>query len=414
MSTEVMQSQQASAASEAAASSPVPSAPAPDTSAPESPDSQPTPAAPAPKAGGLGPEPTLREKIEAKAKAVQAREKSAATKAANKAAGAQAPAANAAPAADPAAAWKPREKFKVLDKEHDIPAWAKAAMKDPETEKAVVEHLEKAFGLDVVKPKFQSLREEHKTLREQHQELASEYQGFIQDRQELVKLYKAGDLDLFFDRLNIPEEKILKWAVERAKYYQLPEDQRQVYDERSKLKRQGYESQQRFEHLDQSHQETVTKALGTQLQIALAKPDVTGFAQTFDEKFGEGAFMNEIVKCGETAYYTRKDQRGQPVNLTPEQAIKEVMDHYGKVISVSPAPAATGAPSATPPAQAPSPAPAAPAQQAQAPSPPQAQPPVIPNVSGKATSATSAKPAFRSIDDLKKHAAQLGRPQQAG
>lgn len=288
------------------------------------------------------------------------------------------PASGAAPVAP--AAYTPNLKFKVLDKEHEFDPFFKDVIKDEVSEKKIREIYEKAYGLDVVKPKFQSLRQEH-------EQLSTEHQGLVGNIQELREHYQKGDFDSFFGKLKIPFEKVLQYVAEKIQYQDLPPEQRQVLDARRQAEQRAEQAQKQLESREQMFVEQQTQAKGYMLDLTLERADVRSFAEQYQARTGK-SFRDAVIDYGEAAYFTRKDAHGNPVDLTPEQAITELMGNYGKLMGAQ-APAAQ-----------------APAATAMAPAAPAPKTPVIPNVSGRQTSPTgSSKP--KSIEDLKKLHAQM-------
>jgi hypothetical protein len=321
---------------------------------------------------------SLHEKIAKKAAELAAADR-------KKAEGAETPAPAADVKVEPAAAaYKPNFKFKANNADHEIPEVLRGVIKDAETEKQVREIMEKAHGLEPVKGRLAETRTKLETVEKEN----TLYKSSIS---ELKEAYNQGDLDTVFSKLRIPEQKILQWIVDKLHYQELPPEQRQVLDARKQAESDARLLAKQNTDLQNQYQEQVSSAKGMQLQMALSKPEIASFAEAFDSKAGKaGAFYDKVCEIGETAFYTRN------VDLTPEQAVKEAMDFFGKFVSpAAPAPAATPAATVTP---------AAPASSPQA-APKSKEPPVIPNVTGKTSSPTKQKP--RSIEELKKIAANF-------
>lgn len=270
-------------------------------------------------------------------------------------------------------AFTPNYKFKVMDKEHEMDEFVRGAIKDADSEKKLKELYEKAYGLDVIKPRFQGLRETHQTV-------LKENQGYKQSIEQLSSQYQRGDLDGFFKTLGVPEEKILQWIVDKANYQQLEPHQRQMVDAKTQAENQAYQLQQENQSLTQRQQNLEIQARAQTLQIALERPETSSFVQRFEEKAGkQGSFIQEVIAHGERTYYAS----GGKTDLSPEQAIKDVMERWSPFLGPES------------PKQAPF-IPANPGQQ------PQAAPKVatIPNISGRQSTAVS-KTSPRSIEDLK-------------
>jgi hypothetical protein len=279
------------------------------------------------------------------------------------------------------APFTPEWKFKVMDKEHEIPEMYRSLVKDAETQQQVKEIFEKAYGLDHVKQRHQALQGKYQEVNTAHTQVMSSIQ-------ELREHYQRGDFDTFFNRLQIPEEKILQWVINKAQYNQLPPEQRKVLDDKRAAEQEAFELRKQTQTYEQQLQAQQTQAKQFGLQIALEKPDVKQFAQSFDSAAGKkaGDFFREVVQYGEYVWYASQGK----VDLTPEQAIQQVMSRYGGFFQ----PQAPQAPMAAPVAPA-------------AATPPAPKP--LPNLSGKgAASAVAARPKVRSLDDLKKIAASMG------
>lgn len=279
-------------------------------------------------------------------------------------------------AAAPQPAFTPNFKFKVMDKEHEVPEWLRAAIKDEKTNKEAIELFEKAYGLDHVKPKYKQTREEFQQLRGSHEELTK-------------KLKTAGhylrnnDIDGYLDYVGINPQFIMQWAIEKAQYAQLDENGRRQYDERNSARRRAIDLELQKGELESSSQAQLQELFQEHLNLALDRPEVQTFQEQFNARMGNpNAFMEEVAMRGE-AYFQRTGK-----NLPPHQVIQEVMRLYG---STQPA-AAAAMPHA--PAQGTAPAPQAPGK-----------PPVIPHVSGRNASPTVQ--VSKSIDDIRKAAAAL-------
>lgn len=386
------------------------SAPAPASSSSATPAAA---AAPAPKSTGLD---RLREKIkvatEAKPGSEGTKETSAA-KVANPAGTTTTPPAakvenppgtTTTPPGEGAAAvvdggeakeWTPNWKFKVMDKEHEIPEWVRKSAENPEHEKYLREIHEKALGLDVVKPR---LVESQKQLKK----VVPELQQFQASKQELINHYKRGDFDSFFKSIGVTEEKVLQWAVGKAQLHQMPEDQRMIHEQATAADRRAYALEQELARVNGQNEATATQARKQEFQVELAKPDVVALSKAFDEAAGTpNAFINEVIEIGSAAW-----NRDQTV-LTPAQAVQMAVAKYGKFIK--PTAAATADP--TPPAASsdpglipPAPAPGARAPNGQFATKPGSQTvPTLPNAGSKSGSPVGGGKKIRSIEDIKNY-----------
>lgn len=287
--------------------------------------------------------------------------------------------------------WSLNPKFKVMDKEYEFDDFLRGAITDEAAEKKVRELYEKAYGLDHVKPRMKEYQEKAKTYETQLTNVMGEIQ-------QAKQLYAAKDFDNFFKALNIDEKTVLQYFLDKANYSQLPPEQREVLDARKSAENRARTAEQRAMTIEQQLEAQSAQVKATQLQIALGKPDVNQFASNFDSagvKNSQGntiSFRDAVIEAGEYAWYASKGQ----VDLTPEQAVAEVMARYGAIANRT-------SPAGTPPV--------IPAQTQNAPAASPATPAVkktLPNLNGRnATAVSSAKP--RSIADLKKLAAQMSQ-----
>ena len=273
--------------------------------------------------------------------------------------------------------WQPNFKFKVMDKEHEIPEIFHSAINSPESEKAFREVYEKALGLDHVKPKLQEFQKKYAEINGAH----TNVMAGIQDLREA---YQRGDFESFFGKMQIPEEKILQWVIKKAQYNQLPPEQRQALDERRAAETRAIQLEKQNRSYQQQIEAQTTQAKSYGLQVTLARPDVQSFASSFDETAGKpGSFREAVRQHGDYVY---RSSNGR-VDLTPEQAVQQVMERYGKFVQPRQASqAGQGNPN-------PQPAPTKP----------------LPNLgSGRGGSAATGKPKFTSLDQLKAHARKMG------
>lgn len=275
-------------------------------------------------------------------------------------------------------AYKPRDKFKVRvfgseeQKEHDVPEWLKTTMKDEASEKQAIELLEKAHGLDTVKASRTAVARERDTFKTE----LSKIQSTISD---VRQTYQRGDIEAFLEKLAIPQERMLQWALEKVNYSQLPPEQQKLHDDQRAAERRAWAAEAQSSTMEQQIQEQARQAKQVLLQSSLARPDVSTFAKSFDDQAGKpGAFFEQVRATGELAWIQSEGK----IDLTPDQAVERVMKQWGSFVKPAQAPG-------TPPANV-----------VAAPNTPEKKPAVIPNLQGRTTSPMKSGP--RSLDDLRK------------
>lgn len=265
----------------------------------------------------------------------------------------------------------------VSQKEAEIDPMFRALIKDAESEKKIKEIFEKAYGIDVVKNHL-SREKQNRT------QIESKYTGIDKSLKQLSRFVQSDDFDSFFQATNIPAEKIFKWVQKKLNEEALPQEQRVELERQKEIQRKAYLLEQQNEGYLQAYQETMDMQRQTQLQTALSRPDVVQVSQIYDEKVGEpGAFQQMVIDRGLHVWRT------QGRDISADEALQWVMSRVGQFV---------GGPAAVGQQTMPQVHPAGQNQAAR-------KPPVIPAVSGGATSPVRKAP--RSLEELKKISDQL-------
>lgn len=271
---------------------------------------------------------------------------------------------------DKAPAYQPNYKFKANSKEHEIDEWIRPVIKNQDIEKKVKELYEKAYGLDEIKPKHQSMLDDLEKSKAKIMETDKALDI-------LGKYVAENDFDSFFEGLNIPKNKILEYALELVKREQMTPEQKTQWE----AGRQAREAARFYElknaELLESQQQFAVQQRTFELDNAMQQPEARAVADAYNAGMGTPqAFKDYCIQIGQ-AYAAR----GQ--DISAQQAVSEAVRHLR---AVNPGLVQAQAPSAAPVVQA-------------------SQKPVIPNIQGRGTSAV--KSTVKSLDDLKKRARDL-------
>lgn len=274
-------------------------------------------------------------------------------------------------------AYEANFKYKVLHSEKEIPEKFRSLIKNAEDEKELKELFEAADGLkEHYKPKHEALQTAHNTLQ-------SEYNFMLGSIEEAKSAYQRGDLDAFFDKLAIPPQKILQYAMEKLNYNELPPEQKALIDARRHAERQNVELQRQQGLQQRQYQQQVQNAHDQLLTSELARTDVKAAMDAYDTRMGKpGSFFQQVKERGELIWH----QSGGRIVLTPSQAVEQVISLYG-LKNAAPASASS---QTTSPVSGGN----------------QGKNNTIPNI-GSGKSAAPLKKQIRSIDDLKKLSAEL-------
>lgn len=213
---------------------------------------------------------------------------------------------------DQIAEFQPNYKFKVMDEEKEFDEFLRKAITDEESQKKVKELYEKAYGLDHVKPKYETAKQELETIRPQFQAIAN-------DLKLVGQHLKNQDLGSFFKTFKLTDEQVLKYAIEKLEFMEAsPEKQQQILDAQ-KFKSSNAQISLENEQLKQFKQQHESSLFQTEFNSAINAPSVSPIAQSFDARAGkQGAFAEAIAKYG--AFESRQAGR--------ELAVTEVVQKF--------------------------------------------------------------------------------------
>lgn len=273
--------------------------------------------------------------------------------------------------------YSPNFKFKVFDEEQkkdverEFEDWAKGLIKTKDLEDKFRDVYTKVTG-------FETVKKSRNQMKNEVQRLQGEAEGFKKSLGILDGYVQGNDLQSFFESLKIPEDKILRYALDRINYHQLPDEKKREYDGARDLKYKSQILAEDNQRLETQFMQSQASMREQELGMALQSPDVKAIADAFDSRLGTpGAFRQEVVRRGQ--YYWHANKQDIPVS----QAIREIVSLLGQPAQAQNTMTANAATTGG-------------AEAVQAPE----QKPIIPNIQGRGTSPAKKMP--RSIADLKK------------
>lgn len=265
-----------------------------------------------------------------------------------------------------------KESKQLDQKEYDIDPKFHALMKTPEDEKLVRELHEKAFGIDSVKERLNETKGQAQKFETDLNEYKTTVSGLQKIYKTAVETGNYHKLDGFFQKLNIPQEVVMQYALEKVRLSEMPEAQRNAIMGQLQAETRAETVAEQQDRLNRQMNDAAVQMKTMQFEAHLSRPEISTLAQQFDTKVGRaGAFRHEVAKVGELAWY----QSGGKIDLTPEQAAQQVIQNYGLMAQAQPAAAK----------------PIVPLQRTTK---------TIPNVAGRSSSPLGTKP--KSIEDLQK------------
>lgn len=258
------------------------------------------------------------------------------------------PDVEAAAAPDPAA-YTPNLKFSYSDptgkkNEVEFDEWIRPHIKSKEVEEKVRDLYSKAFGLDTIKSKNETLREEFTGLH-------GEYTGIRQGIDELKTHVANRDFDQFFQRLNIPNEMIYDWVRSKIAYENLPQDQKRIYDEAISSRRRASDLERDQGNYQALYQDQLSRSKQLEVDMEISKPGISQLVQEYDNARGRtGAFLDQLVIHA----YSQEQLTGRQVSAA--EAVQSLLGLMGKTPGVNPGNGAPApqAPQVLQPSQVPS------------------------------------------------------------
>lgn len=214
----------------------------------------------------------------------------------------------------PVEEYVPNYKFKVHDKEHEFDEWIRGTV-NKDNEAKVRELYEKAYGLDVIKPKYQQTKEEAKAHKAQLDKVMKGLQQLdsISQKKDIARLAEIHGLD---------RKDILKYAYEIARYEELAPEQKAAYDEIQRIKQENDRYKQQSEMLSQLQVQQLHNEHLQSLEQAVSRPEVAEIVKLYNERNGESAFQEMVRQRG---YYMYQQTGRDPAEAdVVDQLCKEL------------------------------------------------------------------------------------------
>lgn len=223
----------------------------------------------------------------------------------------------AAQTGDASQTYVPNFKFKVKDKELDFDDFVKPVVKTKDVEQKIKDLYEKAHGLDEVKTSRDSFKA-------QADEWKGKYATVETSLQTLGGYVKKDDFRSFFQALNIPKEKIIKYAIEELKYQEMPADQRAILDAQREKEQALEQTSFQNQTLQQQMAQMIQKQTEFELTQELAKPEIAQTIAAYDARLAKpGAFKAEVIRRGQ--YYEAVHKTSPPAS----QLVAEILALVG-------------------------------------------------------------------------------------
>lgn len=215
--------------------------------------------------------------------------------------------------------FKPDFKYRSDGKDMEVPEYLRPFIKDKDTQEKVIKMLEKYDAFDTVSSRRDQFRMERDAERQ-------EKQRFVGAVENLRQTVQRGDIDGFLKMVELPEEAILKWATEKAKYYMGDENYRQQVDQQMRQRQESWSKEAQVNDYQAKYQDLEVRQLQTEFNYEMMKPEVSSFSASFDKMAGKpGAFIEEIKNRGELAYLRERK------TIPPGEVIQGIMRQFSTI-----------------------------------------------------------------------------------
>jgi hypothetical protein len=213
--------------------------------------------------------------------------------------------------------YQPNFSYSVMDKQLEIPEQFRSIIKDQDTEKLVREIFEKAEGLNYVKPKYESVKSEYENLKNQ-------FEPVQKDLSLLGDLLKNKDFGGFFQAFNLTDEDIVKYAIDRMEYFQLPPEKRQMMDAQRQQGLDYYRIKQENDFYKQQQSQAELNNTYNELKSSTTSPHVSPIVESFNARAGQpDAFEKAVIAHAQSHFAMYKQ------DLSVPQAIESFIKTFG-------------------------------------------------------------------------------------
>lgn len=216
-----------------------------------------------------------------------------------------------------APAYSPNYSYTVMDQQLEIPEQFRPIIKDADTEKLVREIFEKAEGLNYVKPKYETLKGEYEALKNQ-------FDPVHKDLTLLGQLLQNKDLGAFFGAFQLTDEDVIKYAIDRMEYFQLPPEKRQAMDAQRQQGLEYYRLKQENEQFKQMQSQAELSSTYNELKSTLSSPHISPLVESFNARAGQPDAFEKAVISHAQAHFAMYKQ-----DLSVPQAVESFVRTFG-------------------------------------------------------------------------------------
>lgn len=266
--------------------------------------------------------------------------------------------------------YKPNLTYKVKDEEKQFDEVLAGMVTTPEAEEKLRDLYTRAEGLDSYKQKFSKLEEEAGAYYEQAQQLTAGYKALQEFRDK-------GEFDKLQQALGLNDDQVVQWALARAEYNELPEEQKAAIRQQQEQQQKLMEYEQRVKSYEEQQHEMLVQNDINELKTLVNSEEVRPIAEAMASR-GHN-FVEQVLAMGQYEY------KRTGVEPSIESVVRKIANQHSYLVEKAKEEVGQMQSQQKQTAQ---------------------RKEVIPSVSGTGQTRAS-KPKFTSLDELKKYADSL-------
>lgn len=240
----------------------------------------------------------------------------------------QAPSEGQSAEAAPELPYNPDFKFKSLGQEYEIDEEYRGYIKTPEDEKRIKRMFEQYRGVDKLKSEWH----EAKTKVQEYEPVVEKAKNYDMSFDAFNKLVNSGQYKKAFDLFGLPKDVMYKAALQYAEHDELPQQQKQVYDQLTEQEKMNAQLYEQFQSQQAQLQQLQSQNRSQELQSVLGNGDVRSVAEKYDQAYGAGSFRQQIINRGKQHYAATGE------DLTAQQVAEDLVKLVKPFLSMPQAP----------------------------------------------------------------------------
>jgi hypothetical protein len=218
-------------------------------------------------------------------------------------------------------AYKPNFTYNVRRKEHTFPEALKEVIKSKEDENYWRDVFTKADALEPIKADRERLEQQYNGLAQPMTEFYKELQfGNLKKAYQIAEIEPPTVTQLVREFGLKPEDV----AAELLGLVSLTPEQHALHNKAIEAERRAVMAEHQISQVEAQSRQNLQSQVEFSVQQVLSEQTVAPIAQAFDQRNGQGAFLNLVAQHGDQIY---RSTGGQIVH--PNEVVKQIIHTYG-------------------------------------------------------------------------------------